>query len=132
MSERIRRVTHRNEAGFTLIELLVVITILGILAGIVVFSVGGVTTKGQTAACQTDTVTIQTAEEAYYAQNGHYAASIAELVSGGFLSSPGSTWHSVTTTGPSGDSGFLNYAITEATTTCGHAGDYVGQALSDT
>ena len=82
------------EDGLTLIELLVVITILGILAGIVVFSVAGTGDKGQVAACKTDTATIRSAEEAYYAKNSSYAT-IAQLQSGGFLSN-GSNLHTVT------------------------------------
>ena len=33
----------RSEEGFTLIELMIVIVILGVLAGIVIFAVGGIT-----------------------------------------------------------------------------------------
>lgn len=62
----------RNEGGFTLIELLVVIVILGILAAVVVFAVGGIDEKGQEAACKTDKKTLQTAEEAYFAKNDKY------------------------------------------------------------
>src|SRR5581483_1302265 len=71
-----RMAEKRNgEGGFTLVELLVVIVILGILAAIVVFAVGGITDKGQTAACSTDKKAIQTAEEAYFAKNGSYVSS---------------------------------------------------------
>ena len=62
----------REEGGFTLIELMIVIVILGILAGIVLFAVGGITDRGTTAACKTDLSTIQTGVEAYYAKEGHY------------------------------------------------------------
>ena len=58
--------------GFTLIELLVVIVILGILAAVVVFSVRGVTNDSQTNACKTEKRTLETAVEAYYAQNNAY------------------------------------------------------------
>jgi general secretion pathway protein G len=58
-----------SEKGFTLIELLVVIVILGILAAVVVFAVGGLTDKGEKSACQTDTKVLRTAEEAYYSQD---------------------------------------------------------------
>jgi prepilin-type N-terminal cleavage/methylation domain-containing protein len=64
--ERLRR----DERGFTLIELLIVIVILGILAGIVLFAVGGVTDRGAVAACKNDFKTIQTAVEAYRAKKG--------------------------------------------------------------
>ena len=64
----------RGEAGFTLIELLVVITILGILAAIVVFSVGGIQDRGKGSAVAADRTTLQTAEETYCAQHGSYAS----------------------------------------------------------
>ncbi len=60
------------EQGFTLIELLVVIAILGILAGVVVFAVGGITDRGKSAACSTEVATIRTALEAYNAKIGGY------------------------------------------------------------
>src|SRR4051812_44720514 len=71
------RNARQSESGFTLIELLMVIVILGVLAGVVVFAVGGITDKGQTSACKADYKTMQVAEEAYYAQNGSYAAEAA-------------------------------------------------------
>ncbi len=62
------------EQGFTLIELLVVIAILGILAAVVVFSVNGITDRGKHSACVTEVSTVQTAIEAYFAQNDAYPA----------------------------------------------------------
>ncbi len=62
------------EQGFTLIELLVVIAILGILAGVVVFAVGGITDRGKTSACMTEVRTVRTALEATYAKTGAYPA----------------------------------------------------------
>ena len=65
--------SHRNEeSGFTLVELLVVIVILGVLAGIVVFAVSGITNNSTKSACKSDVATSQTAEDAYYAQNNAY------------------------------------------------------------
>ena len=67
---------REEESGFTLIELLIVIVILGILAGVVIFSVGGVTDTGTTAACKTDLKTVQVAVEAYKAKNGGFPADL--------------------------------------------------------
>jgi len=66
MIERINQ--KRNEEGFTLVELLVVIVILGILAAIVVFAVGGIADKGTSSSNATDVSVLQTAEEAAFAQ----------------------------------------------------------------
>jgi prepilin-type N-terminal cleavage/methylation domain-containing protein len=65
-----------DEGGFTLIELLVVIVILGILAAVAVFAVGGITSKGQAASCNADIKSVETASEAYFAKNGAYATAI--------------------------------------------------------
>jgi general secretion pathway protein G len=68
MYARIRKaMKETKERGFTLIELLIVIVILGVLAGIVVFSVAGITDRGKTSACKADVATVTTAVEAYYA-----------------------------------------------------------------
>jgi prepilin-type N-terminal cleavage/methylation domain-containing protein len=71
---RIRSREDQNllERGFTLVELLIVIVILGILAGIVVFAVGNLTTNAKTNACNTEKQTISTALEAYKANTGSY------------------------------------------------------------
>ncbi len=73
------RAARRGEQGFTLIELLIVIVILGILAAIVVFSVRGITDRGDTAACKTTISEVDVAVEAYYAQVGKYPAAMADL-----------------------------------------------------
>jgi general secretion pathway protein G len=66
----------RQEEGFTLIELMIVIVILGVLAGIVIFAVGGVTDKGDVAACKSDVKTLSVGVEAYKAKNGVYPANL--------------------------------------------------------
>jgi len=70
------RDARRKDEGFTLVELLIVIVILGVLAGIVVFAVNGITDRGTNAACKADVNTVQVAAEAYYAKNGDYAQQV--------------------------------------------------------
>jgi prepilin-type N-terminal cleavage/methylation domain-containing protein len=60
------------DRGFTLIELLVVIAIIGILAGIVLASLGSARTKGIDAARIEDAKSMKTAMELYYSTNGGY------------------------------------------------------------
>jgi prepilin-type N-terminal cleavage/methylation domain-containing protein len=74
MIETYRRLQRKRAAGeidggFTLIELLIVIVVLGILAAIVVFALGGITGKSLKAACQADTKTVGTAVAALQSEN---------------------------------------------------------------
>jgi prepilin-type N-terminal cleavage/methylation domain-containing protein len=80
------RKMRKDDGGFTLIELLMVIVIIGILAGIVVFSVRGINDTGAEAACKADYKSYQVASEAFIASgDGTPAANEAGLKSGGFL-----------------------------------------------
>ncbi len=99
MIERLQQ--KRNEDGFTLVELLVVIIIIGILAAIVVFAVGGITDKGQSSACATDKRTLETAEEAHFANasTGTYASE-ADLVTKGYLRAASSKYDISLVAGP--------------------------------
>ena len=72
----------KEDEGFTLIELLIVIVILGILATVVVFAVGGITDRGKKSTCDSDKKTLEVAVEAYNAQYGVYPATEGQLVTG--------------------------------------------------
>jgi prepilin-type N-terminal cleavage/methylation domain-containing protein len=89
------RAARENESGFTLIELLIVIVILGVLSGIVVFSVSGITGRGAKAACLANVKTVQVAQEAFYAKSVAvppiYAANVAALITAGLLTAPAPT-----------------------------------------
>jgi general secretion pathway protein G len=76
----------KPELGFTLIELLIVIVVLGILAAVVVFALGGVTAKGVVSSCNADAKTVQTAVASYQAQNATAPAVIGTSGTGdGYL-----------------------------------------------
>ena len=82
-----------QDKGFTLVELLIVIVILGILATVTVFAVRGITDKGKENSCDIEAKTIETAAEAYYAQEGADAGSINTLFTAGFLKDdPSANW----------------------------------------
>ena len=72
-------------------ELLVVIVILGILAAVVVFAIGGTQTQAKVSACQAEKATVETAYEAYKAQHDDAAppvtppGQLGTLVADGYL-----------------------------------------------
>jgi len=76
-----------EQRGFTLIELLVVIAVIGLLASIVLVSVGSVRAKSRDAKRIAEIKQLMTALALYYDSNGHYP------ISGGCGStSPNSGW----------------------------------------
>ncbi|MFY9782343.1 MAG: prepilin-type N-terminal cleavage/methylation domain-containing protein [Acidimicrobiales bacterium] len=77
MTSTYQKLKRRRDAGeidgFTLIEILIVIVVLGILAAVVIFALGGITGKTALASCQADGATVASALSAFNAQNPGFA-----------------------------------------------------------
>ena len=87
MNARLKKSREAHEDGFTLIELLIVIVILGILAAIVVFAVGGTRKDSVTSSCKTDFKSIELSAEAVNTKTGSYGATadLTDPAKGGLL-----------------------------------------------
>ena len=67
---RLKRQRDAGEIdGFTMIEILIVIVVLGILAAVVIFALGGITGKTAQASCAADGGTVSIAKADFSAQN---------------------------------------------------------------
>lgn len=90
-----------TKRGFTLIELLVVIAIIGILASIVLVSLGGARAKGRDAKRVSELRQVKYALELYYEFNGRYPTCLYALA-GCATTLQGSTFMSSPPRDPSG------------------------------
>jgi general secretion pathway protein G len=125
-----------DETGFTLIELLIVIVVLGILAGVVIFALGGVTSQSAVAACKSDGATISTALAAYNTDNSGLTAADqtyllagapAAVTGGPFLQSwPDNTHYTYTLA-----AGVLSLSYTAASAANDFSGPYTGPSVCD-
>lgn len=77
----------RNQKGFTIMELMIVIVIIGILIAIAVPAYNAFRARAAAAACQSNLRTLKSAMGLYYADNGVYTDSAADLA--GFLDNAG-------------------------------------------
>jgi general secretion pathway protein G len=73
---------YRKAKGFTLIELLIVIIIIGILAGMMMLSIGAATDKAQAAKAVANMRNIKAACVMYYADNDKWPTSPVEFKGG--------------------------------------------------
>ncbi len=100
MASRFNKVrSNPAQGGFTLIELLIVIVVLGIIAAVVVFALGGTTAQAALAACKADATTVQTAVTAYETENGDSYPTSSSLTSGSTIylqAWPNSPYYTIT------------------------------------
>ncbi len=76
---------RRRRDGWTLIELTIVISLISILAAIALVGYRNALTRAREAVLQEDLFRMRDAIDQHYADRGAYPASLADLVTGGYL-----------------------------------------------
>jgi prepilin-type N-terminal cleavage/methylation domain-containing protein len=80
-----RGAAERRDTGFTLVEILIAIVLVGILSAVVVVGVGSLTDQGEASACTASSDAAKAGSVVYFAQNGAYPSSFADMVADGAL-----------------------------------------------
>jgi type II secretion system protein G len=107
-----------NRKGFTLIELLIVVVIIGILAAIAIPKFAATKDKAKLASIKSDIRNIETAEEAYFADNADYGDYSAINTAKLFTVSTGNVATITVTAGKGYTASVTNASITAGFNTC--------------
>jgi competence protein ComGC len=77
----------KNEKGFTLIEMMIVLLIISVLLIITIPNVAKHNANINTKGCEAYVKMVEAQVQAYYIDNQEYPATVAELVTDGYLKS---------------------------------------------
>jgi prepilin-type N-terminal cleavage/methylation domain-containing protein len=115
-----------NRKGFTLIELLIVVVIIGILAAIAIPKFAATKDKARLASVKSDIRNIETAEEAYFADNAAYGV-YGDINGANLFTSSAGNVATITVVGAGYTVSVTNSTITQGEKTCAVA---IGQGAA--
>ena len=93
--QALKRRNSEDQGGFTLFEILIVIVVLGILAAVVIYALGGIGSKSAVAACEADGSTISSALSDFNNQNPTLFQNVPGSLTSGVATTP-TTYSSAT------------------------------------